>query len=114
MIINAINNQSFGRIFVDKEKRAELLDKLLKTPNYNSDSLKQAIADVVDISISKDRAIYVRKDGSIEYITPNTKGKPYRDICGQDLAGTFIHALNRIRSEDLRDKINYMHGKRRY
>jgi len=109
MQVSSVGNQNFGRIFVDKEKRAELLDKLLKTPAYSSNELKETIADIVDIALSKDRAIYVRKDGTIEYLTPHTKGKTYRDSCGQDLAGTFIHALNRMRSDELRKKVDTMH-----
>ena len=114
MKVNVINNQNFGKIYVDNEIKSELRKDILRNPVQSIQELKEALACLVEVAQSPNRDVYIDKSGVISYLTPELKGKPYMDMSEYGLAGKFIHTLNRLRSKELQREISEYNKTHKY
>ena len=106
MEIKSINDTNFGKLYITKAAEAKLKEGLIHNYEFNSDGLRNALADFVDVYHSKDRHLYVYlkgKTGVVEYSINN--GERYQDNSGLSFPGRFIHALSRVRSDEMQSKI---------
>ena len=113
MKINSINNQNFGKIYIDDEIKPVLMKDILRNPVHNAQALREAFACLIEVAESKNRDIFINKKGEVLY-RQKPRTKLYQDMSGYSVAGKLIHSLGRIRSKNLQKEISKINGIGKY